>query len=155
MVQAFLLRSFSLHVQSILPPYRADHFKSGRRRGKKARVNAATPPPTTASRKKTLTPSVPPVRSLTRTVSVSDTSSAYLPPPHPCRRPPAASPLQYLRACKPTSDFHLSRFASPGIRDVSSARALCSVLECQREGRRATRPRNEEEIRVATIVPFD
>lgn len=89
--------------------------------GKKARVNATIP----RRRKKKLRPSKP---------SPCRASSRYffsffptLPPPV---RPPVASPLQYLRACKPTSDFHLSRFASSTIRDIS-ARALCFALECR------------------------
>lgn len=54
----------------------------------------------------------------------------------PC--PPVATPVQYLRARKPPSDFHLSRFASLAIQDIS-ARARCFALESERRtDRRAT-----------------
>lgn len=107
-------------MQSILPPYRTDHFRGARR-------HALTPPhrDDSQSEKKTL----PPPKPFSCPASSRYISFFFPPLPLPVR-PPAVSPLQYLRACKPTSDFHLSRFASPTIRDIS-ARALCFALECR------------------------
>lgn len=116
-------------MQSILPPYRTNHFRGARR-------HALTPPHRDDSQsEKKLRPSKP---------SACRASSRYffsffptLPPPV---RPPVVSPLQYLRACKPTSDFHLSRFASSTIRDIS-ARALCFALECRCDAMRCNESR--------------
>lgn len=92
--------------------------------GKKARVNATTPETRQPVGKKTST-SLNYLLHFSLLLSISFPRYFFSP-----LRPPAALPLQYLRACKPTSDFHLSRFASLTIRDIS-ARALCFTLECR------------------------
>lgn len=97
--------------------------------GKKARVNA-----TMARRQlvgKNFTPRSPLyhlVRQISFSLSLSlDTS--FLFPSY--IRPPAVLPLQYLRACRSTSDFHLSRFTSSTIRDIS-VHVFCFALEYRR-----------------------
>lgn len=113
----------SLRVQSILPPYRTDHFR-GDEGG--ARRHALTLPRQPVGKK--LRPSVS---------SPLDNFSPL---------PPAASPLQYLRACKPTSDSHLGRFTSPAIRGYTYVCTLsCSRFVSPSRIRPDAMQRDEEE----------
>lgn len=78
-----------------------------------------------------------PLYPLARSLSLFLSRYFFLPPS--CIRPPAVLPLQYLRVCRSSSDFHLSRFASSTIRDIS-VHVLYFTLEyidaLQRDARR-------------------
>ena len=135
-----VLLRVSLRVQSILPPYRTDHFRGARR-------HVLTPlHPDDSQSEKTSSHSHLLPATVSLSFSLTFFSSSLV-------RPPAASPLQYLRVCKPTSDFHLSRFASPTIRDIF-ARALCLAFESQCSAIRCNRTRRSSWIVKKKIVLY-